>query len=325
MSAHRVNIRLMKRPLMGVLMAVSMPLGAEFPLNFTPIGNSGGGGGWGGGWGAGGGSFDSSLSCNRPGETSEKCGLLAGSDPDQTPFLQELVNEGGRTYFHLIIGLPGQGFVQEVFIGTGGSSFGSGANSASGGQSSCMCSYGDPQGMAGNGWDPLRVNAQSFTGNATGNPTQVLIRQLINAPEITQEFLKDKYALKPKITQDMVTAELATRFVADMRNSNYSADSTPATVINTLTFTDPFLAMGNFNSAIDVTSSAYVTAGRYKYVSGGGSFGGAAPTYSYVGGSFNAVATNWESFRDTSQNYNLPKAGNSGKGIGGGGGWGGGW
>lgn len=56
------------------------------------------------------------FNCNRPGETAANCGLGAGIDPDTTPFLQELVNDGGRTYYHMIIGLPGQAFVQETFM-----------------------------------------------------------------------------------------------------------------------------------------------------------------------------------------------------------------
>ena len=203
------------------------------------------------------------FNCNRPGETSANCGLGSGTDPDKTPFLQELVNDGGRTYYHMIIGLPGQAFVQETFISTGGSSF-SGADSASGGRTSCMCSWGNPEGMAGSGWDPLRHNAQSFTGIATGDPTQNLIRQVINSPGMTQEFLKDKFALKPKITQDLSTNELAVHFVVNMNNSNYSTNSTAGTITSTVTFTDPQeAALGNFNSATPgATPGAHVTAGR---------------------------------------------------------------
>ena len=228
----------------------------------------------------------------------------------------------------LIIGLPGQAFVQETFIGTGGGSF-TGANSASGGQTSCMCFWGNPQGMAGSGWDPLRNNAQAFTDIATGDPTQTLIRQVINTPGMSQEFLKDKFALKPKITQDINTSEIAMHFVVNMSNSNYSASTTAAIITNTLAFTDPSLAAsGNFNSATPgATPGARVTAGRYTYVPGsGGGFGSpaTAATYAYVEGanSFNPNTVDWQAFRDVSQNLGLLQAGNSGKGISGGGGGG---
>lgn len=62
---------------------------------------------------------------------------------------------------------------------------------------------------------------------------------------------------------------------------------------------------------------------------GGGGFGGgissSTPTYTYVEGanSFNPNNVDWQAFRDASQNFGLPKAGNSGKTIRGGGGFGG--
>lgn len=300
-------------------------LHAEFTLNFQRISGSSSSGGFSSGSF---GSFSGTpyFNCNRPDESPFNCGLGGGSDPDKTPFLQELVSEGGKTYYHLIIGLPGEPFAQETFIGTGGGSY-SWADSASGGQTSCMCSWSNLQGMSGNGWDPLRANAQSYTGNATGDPKQTLIRQTISSPEMTHEFLKDKYAFKPKITQDIDTSELTLRFIADMRNSDYSTDSTAGIITNTLTFKDPLAAAGNFNSMTDATPGAHVTAGRFKYNAGSSSWSGSSPpTYSYVEAGFDAAAVNWASFRDPSQNFNLPKAGNSGKsGGGGGGGGGGGW
>ena len=271
--------------------AQASPLEGPTGLDFQRE-NSGSTGGFGSS-GSFSGSFGSfgtpHFNCNRPGETSANCGLGSGTDPDKTPFLQELVNDGGRTYYHMIIGLPGQAFIQETFISTGGNLF-SGADSASGGRTSCRCSWGNPEGMAGSGWDPLRNNAQSFTGIATGDPTQSLIRQVINSPSMSQEFLKDKFALKPKITQDLSTNELAVHFVVNMNNSNYSTNSTAGTVTNTLTFTDP-AALGNFNSATDPTPGARVTAGRYTYVAGSGSggFGGGWGGWDSGGGSSTAT------------------------------------
>ena len=184
-----------------------------------------------------------------------KCGLDSGTDPDKTPFLQELVNDGGKTYYHLIIGLPKQAFVQETFISTGGG---------------------------------------SFTGTD-------------------------------------------------------GASNTAGTITSTLTLADPQAAPGNFDSTKPgATPGAHVTAGRYTYVTGSGSsgygsgFGGGSgsgfggsfgdtgssssspATYLYVesANSFNPNTVDWQAFRDASQNFGLPQAGNSGKSISGGGGGG---
>lgn len=330
-------------------LALSSPIHASHlegatGLDFQREVNSGSSGGFSSSGSFGGfGSFGTPhINCNRPGETAANCGLGSGADPDKTPFLQELVSDGGKTYYHMIIGLPGEAFVQETFISTGGSSY-SGVDSASGGQTSCQCSWGNHQGMAGSGWDPLRNNAQSFTGIASGDPTQNLIRQIISSPGMSQEFLKDKFALKPKITQDINTSEVDVHFVVNMNNSNYSTNSVAGTVLSTLTFVDPQAVSGNFNSATPgATPGAHVTAGRYTYVMGSGSggygggygsgssgFGGGSssstPIYTYVEGanSFNPNNVDWQAFRDASQNFGLPKAGNSGKTISGGGGFGG--
>lgn len=72
--------------------------------------------------------------------------------------------------------------------------------------------------------------------------------------------------------------------------------------------------------------------GSRNYGSGfGGSFGGSGrssspATYNYVDSADSLTPTlvDWQAFRDASQNFGLPQAGNSGKGISsGGGGFGG--
>jgi len=74
-------------------------------------------------------------------------------------------------------------------------------------------------------------------GIATGDPTQSLIWQVVNTPGMSQEFLKDKFALKPKITQDITTNEIAVHFAINMNNSNYSSSGTAGTITSTVTLT----------------------------------------------------------------------------------------
>lgn len=89
----------------------------------------------------------------------------------------------------------------------------------------------DPLGLANadnNGGTVGKTNHRDprWTGNGSGNPTRVLIRQVDRSdPEMTQEFLKDRVDRKPLIYQEIDTTQNGDRlhsiFQADMRGKTY--------------------------------------------------------------------------------------------------------
>lgn len=263
--------------------------------------------------------------CNVAGQANQgNCGTnFFFSSPDTTPFVQEIVKDvNGAKYYHLVVGDPSQGFAQEIYIGRGTSTFADGSRTSAslGWAASGLCFGGSPFPGApptlpaddkrgcGNGYSPLSSDAD-FSGNGSGNPNRVIMRQVVSDGQMTQEFLKASFTQKPKITQTVADPQsgLQIHFVADMSNSTYSDNTTPALITNTLTFTPPALAtdgMGpaNFDMATGAQSSS-VSGGRYIYNDGTAvGFGGAGGTYGYVnGGDFN-LNVEWSSFRDPGQN-----------------------
>lgn len=195
------------------------------------------------------------INCNR-GEGSINCGHGGGSDPDKTPFLQEIVRgTDNRNYYHVIVGDPKSGgFAQEVYIQASGASWQGGTGSASGG-------------VAFSAVNQYSLAAAALSGNATGNPTQVLMQQIVSDGEMLQKFVKDEFQFKPLITNIINTAEMRSEFQADMRNLALSEMNTAAQVTNLLTFTDQ--DTGEFDSAIDATGS-HVSAGQYRWIPGTG-------------------------------------------------------
>ena len=344
------NTRLIMRNLTRHLLATSLTLlalgitesRAEFLLNWTPstapIFN------------------DGQISCNRPDKTNYHCdqggnggggggGGMNGfgfTEQDQTPFLQETVTEAGATYFHLIIGMSGtDAFAQEVYIRQ------QPATDCGFGFTGVLCSYsagllGDAGGnnmggggmggggrtletTSGNGWDPLRA-AAAFTGNDSGDPTKMIMRQVINdnANGLTQEFLKSSYALKPKISQTISDANFTSTFIQDMSNSDYLATTTAdnnnrAIITNKVTLIGAYAKVrGNFdNTAANFSfDTANGTGSKALQVNTGGGFTFAAGTgwnatstvftkgvYTYTGGGGSDISTiDWNSFRNPADN-----------------------
>ncbi len=71
-------------------------------MNFTPVDTNLGGDAW----------ID--TRCNRPEGPDISCPAWGSRDP--TPFLQELITVDNIDYYHVIVGLPEDGFSQETFI-----------------------------------------------------------------------------------------------------------------------------------------------------------------------------------------------------------------
>ena len=283
---------------------------AEFALDFQPnpnavssIVNQGCGGGGGGG-GMGG------MDGFGPG-----CG---GSDGY---FLQELVNDNGIEYFHVIIGDPDvDDFAMEFYIRTGGCCwFGDGGDGGGmggggmGGSTPFSSSFGDTNNRLYNAWQPLE-GGSALTGNGTANPARVYLRQINNDGEMSQDFIKASEVNKPRIIQTINDGELLSTFDLDMSNGGYNAYSDPASFINITTIAD----IGSFDANLTegtgrLSASAYTpnvnsTAGRFTYSAdnpAGASMGGSFGSYSYEEGSFDVQNISWIEYCQANQNPGL--------------------
>lgn len=242
------------------------------------------------------------------------------------PILQEVVTGAdGLSYFHMIIGgvdssgnpiVPSAAnestipFAQEVYI----------RQQSSGNCVAVNCSFsgGDIQGFSsggGNGFDPLANNmASNNTGNRSGFPTRIIMKEILNDGGFSQIFLKDKLAQKPKITQNITESDISVQYTLDMSNSTYSVNNTPGIMTNKVTFLGVNAGiLGNFdvngpdNSFVTANAQAgktNITGGRYTFVEGSAgtsdSFG--QGTYTYVSGDDAATSLDWDAFRNDAQN-----------------------
>ncbi len=217
------------------------------------------------------------------------------------------------SYYHLIVGDPADGFAQEVFIQIEGTRmFPSGARpaSASGGTAGTVLTTG--QHFSGNSHDPLDTIDSIDTGNGSGKPNKVIIRQLLNDGETFQEFLKDKTGFKPRITQMTVAPDITMLFDIDMRNSDYTDNTQAGSVVNTLTLSsspslpegsgDFFMTSDGTNTSITAGTqqgqvvNADITGGRYTWASDTG--------YIYTDSNFDHTAIDWGQYFN-SENDNI--------------------
>jgi hypothetical protein len=238
---------------------------------------------------------------------------------DQTPFVYERVLDGTTPYYHLIVGDPASGFAQEVYIQagffgqTGGSCRGpincGGTASPIGPDHSA--SVGDTAvafGFEGNGFDPLASDAVS-SGNSSGNPSRVQMRQLVTDGDLTVDFVKDRYAEKPSITNIIDAADLNATLIIDSTGNPLSSAATASAVTNTVELRGPNLpedvsppgggpSSVRFDMSTDAQNSS-VTAGMYSYTAGSGA-GGSSGTYNYADPTHNSANINpdWSSYFD---------------------------
>ena len=321
-----------------LLVAYSTSSRSEFSLNFQSNPNvvgsivnwgcnaGGGGGGMMGGGGGGMGMF----------------GPGCGSDY----FLQELVNDGGTEYYHVILGDPSQDdFALEFYMrvgdccwwgsggGGGGGMGGGGGGGMMGGSAPYSSSYGDTTDRLASAWLPLE--GADLVGNGTGNPNRVYMRQINNDPQMVQEFVKDFETTKPRITQVIEDGIMTSTFDLDMRNGGHGSYTDPSRYINDTTIS----GIGTFDAtaptpASDIESvptpdsDIKLTAGRYIYSAdnpAGTPHGNSYGTYTYEDGDFDVYNVDWLSYCDPSQNPDLQcNFSSGGGGMMGGGGMGGG-
>ncbi len=256
----------------------------------------------------------------------------------QTPFLYERAILDGVVYYHMVVGDPDQGFAQEVFIQVGsGNLFDQGEDldpasnpfdlpdSIGGGplplgSSSSRGAFDINQSEfnQGNSTNPLGPNA-IFTGNTSGNPNRVQMRQLMTDGELTVDFVKDRFLDKPNITNTIENADIRMVFSMDSTGNRYDTMDTPSAVSNTIEHLDPNVPASSalFNVATDAQNST-VTAGRFTYTpDANATFGGSGGTYQYVDGGANHNP-DWGSFFDErldnpwSFPANCPQAGGCG-------------
>ncbi len=176
--------------------------------------------------------------------------------------------------------------------------------------------------VPGNGVSPLKdINHSSYgpieSGNGTGNPNKVIMRQKLDDGEMTQEFIKSSFSKKPKIIQEVRTTEMTSLVEIDMQAHSYNEfDNSAMTVVNTLIFdrTGPGSAPvadwsienpdgGRGSGKVD----SHVDAGQYIYSGGDASIGNANGQYSYADGvgGFDYENANWEAYMDTCDVTNI--------------------
>ena len=265
---------------------------------------------------------DRELSSNRDGGRGGWGGDGWDSSDNRTSFLQENV---AGDYIHQIIGLPDDGFVQEVYIATTSDLQANRRNDGPG-VASGQTSENDPFGR----------------GTATGNPQRVIMRQRLQDSDSINEFLKDVFATKPVITTTVDGGDIVSNFVIDMNEISYNDMNTPGRITNTLVFTgpadpaaaDPSQGPQNFDAATDAQDTR-VSAGRYTYATGSGRLGSQG-RYTYFDGDGFDLNIDWSIFCDSAQNRNNSSDGGrswgsggsnyceGGSSSGGSGGWGGG-
>jgi len=271
---------------------------------------------------------ESTIFCNTAGQADYNCQEAGNSqwfttgqlaDDTTTSFLQEQVVINGIKYYHLVVGKKEEGFVQEIYMQMGGVSWRqlpgvARDTSFSGGR---VCLAGPRTGFEervacnrdNNGGDPLRADSV-FTGNGTGDPEKMVMRQFISDEPsgFTQEFLKDQLTQKPIITQDLSMGEVNLRFVMDMSNSDYNTDDVAGIMINEFVINDPNIPGNgaNFDFALDQGEDKFERVFvQAEFITGLGFSDVDFPssTYTYFDGSIDPVLDiKWEAIKQPNQN-----------------------
>jgi hypothetical protein len=313
------------------LVATSVHAAAQtatgFSTNFSTVGNGG---------------ADALQYTNGGGcSFAQSCGSPYLNNGDPTAFYQEVVNVGGKSYFHVIVGDPASGFAQESwtpgaegrtsnngFTSTGTVGLQAAFNPNAAGMD--RASVNDPtfNGDAevsnsymilyGNLADPF--NSVHRSGNGGADPSNAIFHMVLTSPngDMAMDVNKPFLDKKPIITQTVQDGGMTATYVADMTKLSYSDMNTPINIINNVTFNDPSIP-GNGSANFDMANSQQsdITAGRYTFTKGpgygwqnaangwdtiGSSF--TLGTYAYYGAAtgFDVYTTDWASFFIYSQN-----------------------
>lgn len=243
-------------------------------------------------------------------------GTLAGDHDDGTAAFQRMFTNGGKTYYHVIIGdyAVGDDFLMEYYIeATGESNYrgdgGKVSASAYTNTADMNCSNADTDCLY-NMSNPYDDNS-GLSGTGTGNPTRVVMRMVLDDGVTYSEFLKGAgdadqdgeyddssayFDKKPLISQKIdETGVIYSEYSLDMRSKTYS-DTTPVSnseKTNKLFILEGATAanQGDYDSTGEVQtptlmtdtssgSQVVVDGGAYKYTDGS-SFGGSYGDYTY--------------------------------------------
>lgn len=257
--------------------------------------------------------------CNIPGQANRSCNTQFGASTDSTtPFVQETITLRGKSYYHLIVGQPESGFAQEVLIGTGTTiAFGNTLSDSGGGYClpSALMTFSQMVGCDLDNNARVPLGAFERTGNGSGNPEAVIMKQVVSDAKagFAQEFLKDQFNKKPKLSQTVDDATISSTWAMDMSKIGYSMDSVAGDMTNKMTVKGQDLPGGSaqFDASRVVNAGTNITAGRYKFTPNTGLAGIATSpnpywsygTYTYFDGSIDPVTTvDWSKFRDPAQN-----------------------
>lgn len=211
---------------------------------------------------------------------------LNGAHMDGTAMYQRQFSSGGKNYYQVIIGKAGDDFRLEYMIEA---------------STSYQRYDGDWAGSASTGSDNSESNAtygmrnpydanSALHGTGTGNPTRIIMRQILDDGLTYNEFLKDAFDKKPLMKQTIVDADISMEYTLDMRSKTYS-DNTPITtaerINKTFLTTNNAANQGDFDSTGATMTPSSMTqgvdnlsAGAFTYTAGG-SNGGADGTYTY--------------------------------------------
>lgn len=249
-------------------------------------------------------------------------GMMGGIGPGcgSDPFLQEIVSDGGTQYYHVILEDQTQDFAIEYYMRSGGCCWwfsgggGMGGMMGDGGDAPYSSSYGNVDDQLINAWLPLAGAADS--GNGTGNPSRIYMRQINNDGQMNQEFIKQFEARKPRIIQDISSGGTQLAFDLDMSNGGYTGYTSPSQFINAFTSNDPDVV--DFDMNMDAPQSS-VSAGRFSYNTGPND-GGSSGTFNYESNdAIDVYNIDWLSYCDPSQNQDHSCNFSNGGGGGGGG------
>ncbi len=299
--------------LLALLLLFPTAAQAEFSLNFQPQLTRLGDPEW------------LNFNCNRPrapGSGFESCDkndeFRDNNGRDTTPFLMERVRDPatGEQYYHTIIGLPGDDFVQEAYIkivrymNKDGGDFTTTPQTKVDDLGPISDSLGDWRDITkfrDNAYDPL--GPARFSGSGTANPKSTQFRQVINSGGLMQDVTKASFNKKHRIIETINAGALSHQFDMDMSNSTFD-QSNIAGILNKnqMRITD-----GDFISDFDIKniptggrSTVNITGGKYKYVKKyttsmtGGPF-----ENEYIpetGAHFNVWTEMWKEWRNPAQN-----------------------
>ena len=321
---------------------------AAFELNFKPL--TSGANYY--SWGDNDDNIDAQFSCNMSFQSNRVCNSGGGNEEgpgsDGTPMYARMFTStaadetNGKRYWHMIIGdyydqgsnpTSTDGFYLEYIIEASGSRFhDEGGPGRYASASTPWTSSNTAENVAKGDYGPIGYDNGTngyYTTSGMGNPTRVIMRQIVQDGETVSTFLKDDFNSKPFISQTVVdnlvthpNTTVNNEFTLDMRMLTYdSADNTGVITKNITNLGGGFEAANQGD--YDTTDASFtphmfnqedrvISAGKYTWTSGTGQLGANGTyTYYYADDTVNAggmipMNRNYSVFCDPAQN---PQAG----------------